>query len=158
MRNIFAKYRAFRSKSSSQKYGENHRLLRIFDSFWTTRRRGNYTTSQRGNYTHTTVVRKLRNLAKYCESLSFSQGFCKVFVKFILRVSIAKHTYFRSFSHVFAVHVLSRPCFFSSCAKVFEFLWKASETIRSIISLCLNPPCISYYICDYCEIVMIAKY
>ena len=28
------------------------------------------------------VVRKLRNFAKYCESLSFSQGFRKVFAKF----------------------------------------------------------------------------
>ena len=49
------------------------------------------------------VVRKLRNLAKYCEGLSFSQDFRKVFAKFFFRVSIAKHTYFRSFSHVFAV-------------------------------------------------------
>ena len=79
------------------------------------------------------VVRKLRNLAKYCEGLSFSQDFRKVFAKFFFRVSIAKHTYFRSFSHVFAVfaahatewfHVLSRPCFFSSCAKGLNFSGK----------------------------------
>ena len=46
------------------------------------------------------VVKILRNFAKYCKSLTFSQDFRNVFAKcFFLGV----YTYFRSFSHVFAV-------------------------------------------------------
>ena len=132
LQNIFAKYRKFRSKTSSRKYGEKEAKSIAFSGFSTVFA----LPVVRVHLPLRRVVRILRNIAKYCESLSFSQDFCKVLQSISLGFQLRK-TYFHSFSHIFAVfaahatelvHLLSRPCFFSSCAKVIQCLWKASGT------------------------------
>ena len=74
---LFAKCCTFCSKTSSRKYGEKQAKSIAFRGFSTV-----FTLPVEGVHLPLRqAVRKLWSFAKYCESLSFSQGFCKVFAK-----------------------------------------------------------------------------
>ena len=86
------------------KYGEKHRISRIFDSICTTLRKGEFTLPS--VWKNLPPLEGSANTEEFCEIfrkfklfVKISQGFRKVF----FRGSIAKHIDFCSYSHVFSV-------------------------------------------------------
>ena len=128
VRIISSKCRAFRSKTSSRRYGEMHSISRSFDRIRTTLRRGDFPPTEGSAISPLRrVVRILKNFAKYCESSSFSRGFREVFARFSRGFFEGFHCEKHTFSQIFALLFSFRSA--AQCSQHSHFLQLAFRSV-----------------------------